>query len=424
VEKDEAIRQQAISKISQVRKWKYIAQGFVQSLTDFFSVPKGCSDICMVYNRTSSGLNDVLWVPSFPLPTVDTLLRAVHPHTWMADTDIGEMFLNFVLHRTLRELAGVDVTHYREASENPTGVCWERWTQCAMGLKPSPYQTTQAMMFAEDVIRGNPSSGKNVFKWDNACLNLPGSETYDPRLPWVYKVQKDGKPAAEFSFYVDDNRTTGNSEGEAWLTARRVASMCSHLGIQDAARKRRKASQTPGAWAWAGAVVATGEDGVSVSVSKEKWVKAKAMLKATKDEMEADDGWLDRKALERRRGFLLYVTRTYPSMVPYLKDFHLTIDGWRKGRDSEGWKYLSRETREEMEEGTYEDPTAPPEAPKRVKAKPRLRRCDVPALMQLFEPEEPPKRLIRPKRVAQVYYGFGDASQDGFGFNCTMLQSR
>ena len=71
---------------------------------------------------------------------------------WMADTGIGEMFLNFVLHGTLRELAGVDVTHYREASENPTGVCWERWTRCAMGLKPSPYQTTQAMMFAEDVI--------------------------------------------------------------------------------------------------------------------------------------------------------------------------------------------------------------------------------------------------------------------------------
>jgi hypothetical protein len=36
----------------------------------------------------------------------------------------------------------------------------------------------------------------------------------------------------------------------------------------------------------------------------------------------------------------------------------------------------------------------------------------------LFELKEPPKRLVRPKHVAQVvYYGFGDASQDGFGFN-------
>jgi hypothetical protein len=28
-----------------------------------------------------------------------------------------------------------------------------------------------------------------------------------------------------------------------------------------------------------------------------------------------------------------------------------------------------------------------------------------------------PKRLIRAKQVAEVYYAFGDASQDGFGFN-------
>ena len=98
----------------------------MQSLTDFFSVPKGDDDIRMVYNGTSSGLNDVLWVPSFPLPTVDSLLRAVHPDTWMADTNLGEMFLNFVLHETLRKLAGVDVTHYRESCETWTQVCWAR----------------------------------------------------------------------------------------------------------------------------------------------------------------------------------------------------------------------------------------------------------------------------------------------------------
>ena len=38
------------------------------------------------------------------------------------------------------------------------------------------------------------------------------------------------------------------------------------------------------------------------------------------------------------QGFLVYVTRTYPAMVPYLKGFHLTIDMWRGGRNIEGWK--------------------------------------------------------------------------------------
>ena len=85
------MKQQVIDKISKVQKRQYISAGYVFSLTDFFSVPKGETDIRMVYNGTLSGLNNVLWVPSFPLPTVDWLLRAVHPNTWMADTDVGEM---------------------------------------------------------------------------------------------------------------------------------------------------------------------------------------------------------------------------------------------------------------------------------------------------------------------------------------------
>ncbi len=44
------------------------------------------------------------------------------------------------------------------------------------------------------------------------------------------------------------------------------------------------------------------------------------------------------KELLADRGFLVYVTRTYPAMVPYLKGLHLTIEMWRGGRDAEGWK--------------------------------------------------------------------------------------
>jgi hypothetical protein len=90
-------------------------------------------------------------------------------------------------------------------------------------------------------------------------------------------------------------------------------------------------------------VVSTDVDRVYVSVSQEKWDKSKTVIKATKDKMEENDGWLRRKVLESQRGFLLYVTRTYPAMVPYMKGFHLTINEWRTVRDSERWKYLSRE---------------------------------------------------------------------------------
>ena len=70
----------------------------VVSLTAFFEVEKGEDDIRLVYDGSISGLNLSIWVPHFFLPTIRTHLRAVDESTYMADVDIGEMFLNFVLH--------------------------------------------------------------------------------------------------------------------------------------------------------------------------------------------------------------------------------------------------------------------------------------------------------------------------------------
>jgi hypothetical protein len=80
----------------------------------------------------------------------------------MADANIGEMFLNFILHRELRALAGVDLSHYFEGGKE--GPLWEAWQRAAMGLRSSPYQCVQAMGVAEEVIvHGDPSDPKNVF---------------------------------------------------------------------------------------------------------------------------------------------------------------------------------------------------------------------------------------------------------------------
>ena len=84
---------------------RYIDSGQVDSVTSFFSVPKEEEDIRMVYNATSSGLNDAVWCPWFALPTVKTNLRAVEDGTFMADCDVGEMFLNVLLHDKIRRLA-------------------------------------------------------------------------------------------------------------------------------------------------------------------------------------------------------------------------------------------------------------------------------------------------------------------------------
>ncbi len=46
---------------------------------------------------------------------------------------------------------------------------------------------------------------------------------------------------------------------------------------------------------------------------------------------------LDYKKLRSDRGFMVYVTQAYPLLKPYLKGFHLSLETWRGGRDTEGW---------------------------------------------------------------------------------------
>ena len=48
------------------------------------------------------------------------------------------------------------------------------------------------------------------------------------------------------------------------------------------------------------------------------------------------------KILERIRGLLIYVARTFNWMTPYRKGLHLTIDGWREGHDKDFYKIKSQ----------------------------------------------------------------------------------
>jgi hypothetical protein len=58
-----------IAKLDKVLGRGYISPGLVVSLTSYFAVPKGESDIRLVYDGSSSGLNGSLWAPSFWMPT-------------------------------------------------------------------------------------------------------------------------------------------------------------------------------------------------------------------------------------------------------------------------------------------------------------------------------------------------------------------
>jgi hypothetical protein len=54
--------------------------------------------------------------------------------------------------------------------------------------------------------------------------------------------------------------------------------------------------------------------------------------------LRAGGSTLDYKWLQSNRGFMVYVTQAYPSFKPYLRGFHLSLETWQEGQDSDEWK--------------------------------------------------------------------------------------
>ena len=423
---DPAHRSKMEEKIGKVRQRGYILPGQVNSLTGFFAVPKGDDDIRIVYDATACGLNDALWSPNFALPTIDSVLRNAEPTSWFSDMDLGEMFLNYFLDEEVREFAGVDV---REIG----GIKWERWERTLMGFRSSPYVCTQTFGWGESVIQGNRKASENPLRWDSVVLNLPGNEDYNPKLPWVYKWDALNKRiASHFACYMDDIRGVGGTERACRQTTRRVASRVNYLGQQDAPRKRRPPSRTPGAWA--GAMCLTKDDSVYVTCTQQKWEKAKSIISRWKEAVVTQQSRsVNAAQMEKDVGFLVYLSRTFPAMFPYLKGFYLSLNSWRTGRNDDGWRYSMAEWRAALELDDdvpsykvqeFAKRTTPTQIhsdrPSLVDVAPRLAQ-DIQALESLLAAEEPAHRLVRGDKVNSAKFAFGDASGSGFGSSWEVL---
>lgn len=317
-------------KLDKFRAHQYICQGTVSSLTPYFTVPKGDGDVRVVFDGTKSKLNEALWVPPFMLPTIASLLRCVEPGTWILDIDIGKMFYNYAMDPGY---CGVDLRPYFPGINT-----WEVWSRCVMGLWSSPHGCILMEMIGDEMARGAARDPTNPFAFDTVRLNLPGSHTYCPSLPWVSKIAPStGRIAPDVKTYVDDKRVTGSTQALCELATRRAASMLTYLGEQDACRKRVIASCR--ARAWAGSMCHTDGGAVTVLVTADKWNKARGHIQHLLKIAESTN-LFDYKELESIRGFLIYVARTYPAFTPYLKGIHLTLDSWRPGRRGDGWRDL------------------------------------------------------------------------------------
>ena len=89
-------------------------------------------------------------------------------------------------------------------------------------------------------------------------------------MPRVYKWNEaTGAIASDVKFFVDDFRPCGPTEELTLTATHKVETTMSYLGVQDATRKRRPCTQTPGEWTGAISLAIEGV-GLFVTVSQKK----------------------------------------------------------------------------------------------------------------------------------------------------------
>jgi hypothetical protein len=415
---DPTVRSKEAEKLKNV-VWKgYLEKGFVKNLTHCFSVEKG-DDIRMVYDATKSLLNEACWAPNFMLPTIDNVTDCATLPSYFGDVDAAEMFLTFPLHSQIRPYAGVDLT---KVLDNPEGAkLWFRWNRCGMGFTFSPYNAIRGHSVGMEHITGNRNDKANPFYWSSVILNYPGTPSYNPTLPRVYKWNDvENAIAGDQKTYVDDTRAIGHNKENCDDLLHKTESGMAYFGLQDATRKRRPSGQRQGAWAGSKTVTIEGL-GVFVQAMKSKWLKVQSILRRYQEKYNTSDclPTFDFQTLSEDVGFLVHVSMTYPTMRVYLKGFYLTMNSWRPFRDDHGWKlsgkanaaFFNASDNEFEHVGVTTDDG---DAPEFVTAVPSFHRFLM-ALSHMFEGEEPALRLVRGSLIQYVGYGFGDASGSGFG---------
>ncbi|KAL7563515.1 hypothetical protein ACA910_012333 [Epithemia clementina (nom. ined.)] len=148
-------------KLNDVRRKGYITKGSCLATMNYFAVPKGDSDLQMVYDGTKSNLNSCLFAPWFPLPDADALVNILDDGYWCVDNDYGEMFLNFWLHPDLQQYSGMDLTNV--CGDGARASLVEVWSWCPMGQSRSPYVTVQQTRRLKRIMFRDRHDPNNVF---------------------------------------------------------------------------------------------------------------------------------------------------------------------------------------------------------------------------------------------------------------------
>ena len=167
--------------------------------------------------------------------------------TYSGDNDLGEMFLNYILHNSTGPYVGID------------------FTKCLLPPKENQYETRYD-------YRGQ------VKMWYRLYRCIMGSLSHPAILLTLECINGAaiGNVLLEKSLFFNNIRPTGKDFNHYKRVMHTTASKSNYLGQQDAPRKRYMPSQSPGLWS--GSLVKTDNNNIFVSASQSKWNRGRSII--------------------------------------------------------------------------------------------------------------------------------------------------
>ncbi len=122
------------------------------------------------------------------LPTIDLLVWVVDKGCWIMDRDVGDMFLNYQLHKDVSPFTALDLSCLYDDPEE-AGPRWAVWDRNLMGFAALPYNSIKMALVAEEVYKGGPFPDRLGSGWEGV-KSLP-VEVHLAKLARHTRVQSD-----------------------------------------------------------------------------------------------------------------------------------------------------------------------------------------------------------------------------------------
>ena len=153
------------------------------------------------------------------------------------------MFHNNKMSEILQPYAGVERVLGRERECTPL----VKIDQDGRGLSILAFCDHKNIFWAMEAITGYRKSSSNPFFWDVVIRNSPGTTSHYPTMPRLHRWDSIREEiSATCKTYVDDLRSIVATQSLAKEATHQVDTTMVYLVLQDATKKRRPISQTPG----------------------------------------------------------------------------------------------------------------------------------------------------------------------------------